>query len=159
MTIGEAAGLVLRASSLGRGGEVFVLDMGEPVRIVDLAEDLIRQSGYVLGKDIEIAFSGIRPGEKLREELVSEWEQPEQTADERIMSLKNSVPVPDMLSTIEELERAARTESPEQLRARLAALVPEGRPAATSQQEAGSTVCPADTIWQNTGTSESMNKG
>ena len=69
MTIPEAVQLVLQAGALGDHGEVFVLDMGEPVRIVDLATDLIRLSGLELGADIEIQFTGMRPGEKLYEEM------------------------------------------------------------------------------------------
>ena len=72
MTIPEAVHLVLQASSMSKGGENYILDMGEPVKILDLAEDLIRLSGLEPGKDIEIVFSGIRPGEKLSEDL---WEK------------------------------------------------------------------------------------
>lgn len=69
MTIPEAAGLVVQAGAIGNGGEILLLDMGEPVRIVDLAADMIRLSGLRVGEDIEIKFTGMRPGEKLYEEL------------------------------------------------------------------------------------------
>ncbi len=69
MTIPEAVQLVLQAGAIGSGREVFVLDMGEPVKIADIAADLIRLSGLEVGADIEIAFTGIRPGEKLYEEM------------------------------------------------------------------------------------------
>lgn len=72
MTIPEAVHLVLQAAAMGKGGEVFLLNMGKPIRILDLAEDLIRLSGLEPGKDIEIVFTGIRPGEKLTEDL---WEE------------------------------------------------------------------------------------
>ncbi len=81
MTIPEASKLVIQAGSYGKGGEVFILDMGDPVKIVDLAEDLIRLSGLEVGKDIEIQFTGIRPGEKLYEELL--------TASEGITATRN----------------------------------------------------------------------
>ena len=69
MTIPEAVQLVLQAGALGRGGEVFLLDMGEPIRIVEIATDLIRLSGLAVGSDIQIKFTGMRPGEKLYEEM------------------------------------------------------------------------------------------
>ncbi len=84
MTIPEAVQLVIQTGSLGQGGEVFVLDMGEPVKIVDLARDLINLSGLKLGEDIDIKFIGLRPGEKLYEEILSESEGNIETEHERI---------------------------------------------------------------------------
>ena len=88
MTIPEASSLILQAVTLGRGGEIFVLDMGEPVKISYLAEQLIRLSGKEPGKDIEIQYTGLRPGEKLYEELFHEGEQTEKTAHEKINQAK-----------------------------------------------------------------------
>jgi FlaA1/EpsC-like NDP-sugar epimerase/EAL domain-containing protein (putative c-di-GMP-specific phosphodiesterase class I) len=90
MTIPEAVQLVLQAAVIGGGGEVFMLEMGEPVRIVDLANDLIRLSGYEVGKDIEIAFTGLRPGEKLFEELFIPGEKYNKTQHAKILSLGNA---------------------------------------------------------------------
>jgi FlaA1/EpsC-like NDP-sugar epimerase len=84
MTIPEASQLVLQAGAMGAGGEIFVLDMGEPVKIVDLARDLITLSGLRPGEDIEIAFSGIRPGEKLFEELSADGENADKTRHPKI---------------------------------------------------------------------------
>jgi FlaA1/EpsC-like NDP-sugar epimerase len=85
MTATEAAGLILKASSIGRGGEVFVLDMGNPVRVLDLVEALIRLSGLEPDVDVPIQFTGTRPGEKLREEVMLAEEGTESTGDDRIL--------------------------------------------------------------------------
>src|SRR5262249_56626178 len=74
MTVPEAVQLILHAASMGRGGEVFVLDMGKPIRILDMAKALIRLYGLTPGKDIEIAITGLRPGERLFEKLLNDHE-------------------------------------------------------------------------------------
>ena len=84
MTIPEAVQLVLQASAMGRGGEVFVLDMGEQVKVADLARNMIVLAGLVPGKDIDIVYTGLRPGEKMYEELFEEQEQAEPTAHAKI---------------------------------------------------------------------------
>lgn len=90
MTIPEAVQLVLQAGEMGRGGEVFVLDMGEPVKIVDLARDLIELSGLEVGRDIDLVFTGLRPGEKLYEELFVEGETYGRTRHEKIFLAGNA---------------------------------------------------------------------
>jgi FlaA1/EpsC-like NDP-sugar epimerase len=90
MTIPEAVQLVLQAAVLGNGGEVFLLDMGEPVKIVDLARDMIELSGLEVGSDIDIVFSGLRPGEKLFEELFVTGEEYERTRHEKIFIASNA---------------------------------------------------------------------
>jgi FlaA1/EpsC-like NDP-sugar epimerase len=90
MTIPEAVQLILQAGSMGEGGEIFVLRMGTPVKITDMARDLIRLSGKEPDKDIEIVHTGLRPGEKLYEELIAVGEDIEQTEHEEIMVLKSN---------------------------------------------------------------------
>jgi FlaA1/EpsC-like NDP-sugar epimerase len=107
MTISEATQLVLQAAALGRGGEIFVLDMGEPVRVYDLARDLIRLSGLREGRDIEIVFSGLRPGEKLYEELYEVDEIRLATPHPKIFSAQHRPCSPDRLKAqFENLARA-----------------------------------------------------
>lgn len=112
MTIPEAARLVITAGALAEGGEIFVLDMGEPVRIYDLAENLIRLSGLTVGEDIEIKVTGLRPGEKLYEELNMADEPTEPTANGAITVIKGVRPEVadvqvrlDVLSNALELDR------------------------------------------------------
>jgi FlaA1/EpsC-like NDP-sugar epimerase len=84
MTIPEASQLVMQAGAIGRGGEIFILDMGEPVKILDLANEMIRRAGLIPGEDILIQFTGVRPGEKLFEELAGDNEQTRPTSHEKI---------------------------------------------------------------------------
>lgn len=84
MTIPEASQLVMQAGAIGNGGEIFVLDMGAPIRILDLAREIIKRHGFVPDEDIAIRFTGIRPGEKLYEELASDDEQTQPTAHKKI---------------------------------------------------------------------------
>lgn len=90
MTIPEACQLILQTGALGRGGEIFVLEMGTPVKIADLANDLIRLSGKEPGRDIEIVYTGLRPGEKLYEELITRAEDVCETTHEKIMVLQHN---------------------------------------------------------------------
>ena len=85
MTIPEACCLVMEAGTLGNGGEIFVFDMGKPVKILDLARNMIRLAGYTPGSDIQIVFTGLRPGEKLYEELLNQKEQTMPTSNNKIM--------------------------------------------------------------------------
>jgi FlaA1/EpsC-like NDP-sugar epimerase len=97
MSIEEAVQLVLQAAALAEGGEIFMLDMGQPVRIVELAERMIRLSGRRVGEDIAIEFTGVRPGEKLVEELRSSDEEPQPTQHPAIVSLRPTLPAPGQL--------------------------------------------------------------
>jgi len=89
MSIPEAVSLIIQAASLTEGGEIFMLDMGEEIKILDLAKRMIRLRGLRVGKDIEIKFIGVRPGEKLHEELVSQVEERLPTAHPRIFRIRN----------------------------------------------------------------------
>jgi FlaA1/EpsC-like NDP-sugar epimerase len=129
MSIPEAAQLVLQAGLMGKGGEIFVLDMGEPVKIVDLARDLIRLSGFT-EEDIKIEFTGLRPGEKLYEELLANDETTAPTPHPKLRILKaDAKPARSFLDDAAAwLERDAVVPDAE-VRAGLAARIPEYRPA------------------------------
>jgi FlaA1/EpsC-like NDP-sugar epimerase len=128
MTIPEAAQLVLQSASMGEGGEIFVLDMGEPVKIVDLARDLITLSGFQPEVDIPIKFVGMRPGEKLYEELAIDGEDVARTTHPKIgiwqnipVDLADLIPIIErFLATCDEMDRDA-------VRAELKQIVPEFR--------------------------------
>ena len=108
MTIPEAVSLVLQAGAFAKGGEIFVLDMGEPVKIADLAKNLIRLSGYTLGVDMEIKYTGLRPGEKLFEELLTNEEGLQKTQNELIYIGKPlEFDEVHFLSELKKLEQAA----------------------------------------------------
>jgi FlaA1/EpsC-like NDP-sugar epimerase len=108
MSIPEAVQLVLQAAAIARGGDVFVLDMGEPVRILDLAERMIRLSGLQVGTDIEVRVTGVRPGEKLEEELHTDDEPAQPTEHPAVTRFEPTLPGRDELATtVERLRRLA----------------------------------------------------
>jgi FlaA1/EpsC-like NDP-sugar epimerase len=126
MTIPEASQLVLQAASMGKGGEIFVLDMGEPVKIIDLARDIITLSGFKPGEDIEIAFTNPRPGEKLFEELSIEGEDMQRTRHPKISIWKNIPMDRDRLrSGINKLVTAGQTQNYNEIVNKIKELVPE----------------------------------
>lgn len=122
MTIPEAVQLVIQAGAFARGGEIFILDMGKPVRIKDLAEDLIRLSGLQPGKDIKIVYTGLRPGEKLFEELFTKEEGTVATKHDRIFVGKSEVVSEQIL--FPQLERLRQSRSREEAIAMLKEIVP-----------------------------------
>ena len=126
MTIPEASQLVLQAASMGKGGEIFVLDMGESVKIVHLARELITLSGFVPDKDIEIKFTGMRPGEKLFEELSIEGEDMQSTRHPKIGIWQNIPKERQALRRgIEELIKVAQTQDHKKVVAAIKNLIPE----------------------------------
>jgi len=126
MTIPEAVGLVLQSSVLGKGGEIFVLDMAQPVKIVDLARQMIELSGFKVGEDIEITFTGLKPGEKLFEELRHSSETHVPTEHPRIMRFTTMAPYSE--SGVNELEQKLYLLETNELKRIIHRLVPEYTP-------------------------------
>ena len=126
MTIPEASQLVLQAGAIGRGGEIFILDMGEPVKILDLARDTIRLSGLKVGEDVQIVFTGMRPGEKLVEELETDQEKLVKTIHSKIhigqIALYQSYQV---ARAIAEIESLCASEDDAEIRRFLSEFIPE----------------------------------
>jgi FlaA1/EpsC-like NDP-sugar epimerase len=135
MTIPEASQLVMQAGAIGRGGEIFILDMGDPVRILDLAHEMIRRAGLKVGEDIELKISGVRPGEKLYEELACDNEQTRPTAQRKIRVWQ--LPMADSSEIRRMLDRLlAVIDSPrEQVIGALMDCVPEYRPEGFSRND------------------------
>ena len=128
MTIPEAVSLVLQAGAYAKGGEIFILDMGEPIKIADLAKNLIRLSGYEPDRDIEIEYTGLRPGEKLFEELLMEEEGLSSTSNKLIFIGKQiDIDEEVFLEKVLELDKAAKEEV-DDIRERIMELVPTYHP-------------------------------
>ncbi|NPV57360.1 MAG: polysaccharide biosynthesis protein, partial [Anaerolineae bacterium] len=127
MTIPEAVHLVLQAAGLGKFGETYILNMGEPIRILDLAEDLIRLSGLTPGRDVEIVFTGVRPGEKLNEDLWDEGQLflPTQHPDIFRMEDQESITGESLRNLVDELVRLANEGDPRAIIAILDEIIPD----------------------------------
>jgi len=129
MTIPEACQLILQAGAMGKGGEIFILDMGTPIKIIDMARDLIRLSGFEPDVDIKIEYIGLRPGEKLYEELITEGEGIVPTSHRNILVLHgNSCNLKSLNHNIELLEKLARKQDAESIRRIMHSIVPEYAP-------------------------------
>jgi len=126
MTIPEACQLVLEAAAMGNGGEIFLFDMGKPVKIVDLARKMIKLSGLTLGKDIQIVFTGLRPGEKLYEELLANEENTLETHHPKILIAKvREYNFESISSQIRELIGLFDTQNNEVIVTKMKQMVPE----------------------------------
>jgi FlaA1/EpsC-like NDP-sugar epimerase len=129
MTIPEAVGLVLQSAAQGSGGEIFVLDMGKPIKIVDLARQLIELNGLKPDEDIQIEFTGLRPGEKLFEELSHKIENVTPTNHPKIMRFVTTpLPLSEVRKLLEELNRELHHAEPNQIKLLLKKAVPEYQP-------------------------------
>jgi len=130
MTIPEACGLILQSGALGKGGEIFILKMGTPVRILDMARDLITLSGFNPEEDMEIKFIGLRPGEKLYEELITQGEgiEPTRHADIMVLRSEDHIPLQTMLDQVDRLVAMAKASDEKGIRRFLSEIIPEYQP-------------------------------
>ncbi|MBI5581390.1 MAG: polysaccharide biosynthesis protein [Deltaproteobacteria bacterium] len=129
MTIREASQLILQSASMGQGGEIFILDMGTPIKIADMAQDLIRLSGFEPDVDIKIEYIGLRPGEKLYEELITDDENALPTRHPKIMMLKGGACDLNLLNgKIQELARLAGDQDAARIKSKLQEMVPDYTP-------------------------------
>lgn len=131
MSTAEAVQLVIQAAAMGKGGEIFVLDMGEPIRILDIAQDLIRLNGLEPERDIKIVFTGLRPGEKLSEELFFPWENPKTTKHPRILLVQanhHQIEGESLRQRVLDLARLARLGDLDSIKIKIKELVPEFQP-------------------------------
>jgi FlaA1/EpsC-like NDP-sugar epimerase len=126
MTIPEAVGLILQAGGMGKGGEIFVLDMGEPVFIRDLARQMIRLSGMTQKSEIEIIYTGLRPGEKMSEELFHTSEELKHTSHPKLLLAKSTLTLnpTQFLDELEQLHGAALSHDGEKIVRHLERIVP-----------------------------------
>ncbi len=147
MTVGEATQLVLEAGAIGEGGAIMILDMGEPVRIVDLARDMIRLSGYKPYEEIPIQFTGLRPGEKLAEELGTSGEDIRVTRHPKIFAGRLAALPPETVAVwLERLETLCRQGRDEEIRTALDELLPEAALAAPRAPAADSAASGEDVV-------------
>lgn len=146
MMISEACQLILQAGAMGQGGEIFILEMGTPIKIADMARDMIRLSGKVPDQDITILYTGLRPGEKLFEELITQGEGITPTEHEKIMVLQRDAPPADsshewaaIQTQVNRLLAAADLFNHTELKAILREMVPEYQPAPDPPPNRGAT--------------------
>ncbi|MGA9853581.1 MAG: nucleoside-diphosphate sugar epimerase/dehydratase [Gammaproteobacteria bacterium] len=147
MTLSEAAGLIVQAGTIGRDGEIFILDMGQPVRILDLAKQMIRLSGLEPERDIKIVYTGLRPGEKLHEDLFYTWETRHPTAHPKIfLADHRSVDWATFSVELVRLERALKARDMNAAMDLLRLIVPEYKPGEYLVEENGIPATPAAAV-------------